>query len=148
MPWGRGGSWSVDRLRGWLDAIGAWVEATSGVGVCVGAALVVAIVGLWPTPYWSIETSKLALLEIAFLCILACLIRARPLRWFVLWVVLGYFLTYNARSAITTWRLLMAALTIEVIASIFPMWELSLNGLQAGVRYLTRGGAKPKLDAA
>jgi len=38
--------------------------------------------------------------------------------------------------------------TIEVVASIFPMWELSLNGLQAGVRYLVRGGQIPKLDAA
>lgn len=38
--------------------------------------------------------------------------------------------------------------TIEVIASIFPMWELTLNGLEAAVRYLVRGGAIPKLDAA
>ena len=34
--------------------------------------------------------------------------------------------------------------TIEVIASIFPMWHLSLEGLEASVRHLVRGGATPQ----
>ena len=33
--------------------------------------------------------------------------------------------------------------TIEVVASILPMWQLSLEGLERAVRYLVRGGEKP-----
>ena len=33
--------------------------------------------------------------------------------------------------------------TIEVIASVFPMWPLTLDGLAAAVRYLVRGGERP-----
>lgn len=33
--------------------------------------------------------------------------------------------------------------TIEAIASIFPMWHLSLDGLAEAVRYLVRGGSRP-----
>lgn len=36
--------------------------------------------------------------------------------------------------------------TIEVIASIFPMWQLSLDGIERAVRYLVRGGDKPKFE--
>jgi uncharacterized protein with von Willebrand factor type A (vWA) domain len=36
--------------------------------------------------------------------------------------------------------------TAEVIASVFPMWQLTLDGLAASVRYLVRGGAKPTVD--
>ncbi len=35
--------------------------------------------------------------------------------------------------------------TIEVIASILPMWELSLDGIERAVRYLVHGGEKPKV---
>ncbi|MBA2544662.1 MAG: VWA domain-containing protein [Deltaproteobacteria bacterium] len=35
--------------------------------------------------------------------------------------------------------------TIEVIASVFGMWPLSLDGLAASVRYLVRGGDKPRI---
>ncbi len=35
--------------------------------------------------------------------------------------------------------------TIEVVASVFGMWPLTLDGLSGAVRYLVRGGAKPKL---
>lgn len=35
--------------------------------------------------------------------------------------------------------------TVEVIARILPMWPLSLDGLARAVRYLMRGGEKPKL---
>ncbi len=35
--------------------------------------------------------------------------------------------------------------TIEVIASVFPMWQLSLDGLAAAVRYLVRGGERPRV---
>ncbi len=35
--------------------------------------------------------------------------------------------------------------TIEVIASVFGMWPLSLDGLAAAVRYLVRGGERPKV---
>lgn len=34
--------------------------------------------------------------------------------------------------------------TIEVIAGILPMWELTLNGLEDAVRFLTRGGPTPE----
>lgn len=33
--------------------------------------------------------------------------------------------------------------TIEVIAGLFPMYELSLDGLEEAVRYLVRGGRRP-----
>lgn len=33
--------------------------------------------------------------------------------------------------------------TIEVVASVFGMWPLSLDGLAAAVRYLVRGGERP-----
>lgn len=33
--------------------------------------------------------------------------------------------------------------TIEVIASVFPMWQLTLEGLAGAVRYLVRGGERP-----
>jgi hypothetical protein len=33
--------------------------------------------------------------------------------------------------------------TVEVIASVFPMWQLTLEGLAAAVRYLVRGGERP-----
>ncbi|MBE7448390.1 MAG: VWA domain-containing protein [Kofleriaceae bacterium] len=33
--------------------------------------------------------------------------------------------------------------TVEVIASVFPMWQLTLEGLAGAVRYLVRGGARP-----
>jgi uncharacterized protein with von Willebrand factor type A (vWA) domain len=35
--------------------------------------------------------------------------------------------------------------TIEVIASVFPMWQLTLDGLAAAVRFLTRGGERPRV---
>jgi uncharacterized protein with von Willebrand factor type A (vWA) domain len=35
--------------------------------------------------------------------------------------------------------------TIEVIASVLPMWPLTLDGLAAAVRYLVRGGERPRL---
>ena len=35
--------------------------------------------------------------------------------------------------------------TIEVIASVLPMWPLTLDGLAGAVRYLVRGGEKPRL---
>jgi hypothetical protein len=35
--------------------------------------------------------------------------------------------------------------TIEVIASVMGMWPLSLDGLAASVRYLVRGGDKPRV---
>jgi uncharacterized protein len=35
--------------------------------------------------------------------------------------------------------------TIEVIASVLPMWPLSLDGLGHAVRYLVRGGEKPRV---
>lgn len=37
--------------------------------------------------------------------------------------------------------------TAEVIASVFPMYPLSLDGLAAAVRFLVRGGARPTVDA-
>lgn len=38
--------------------------------------------------------------------------------------------------------------TIEVIAGVFPMWELTLSGLDSAVRYLVRGGQTPRMEAA
>ena len=35
--------------------------------------------------------------------------------------------------------------TIEVIASVFPMWPLTLDGLGQAVRYLVRGGERPRV---
>ena len=35
--------------------------------------------------------------------------------------------------------------TIEVIAAVLPMWPLTLDGLAHAVRYLVRGGEKPKI---
>ena len=35
--------------------------------------------------------------------------------------------------------------TIEVIASVLPMWPLTLDGLGHAVRYLVRGGEKPRV---
>jgi uncharacterized protein len=35
--------------------------------------------------------------------------------------------------------------TIEVIASVFPMWQLTLDGLASAVRYLVRGGERPRI---
>jgi uncharacterized protein with von Willebrand factor type A (vWA) domain len=35
--------------------------------------------------------------------------------------------------------------TIEVIASVLPMWQLTLDGLAHAVRYLVRGGEKPRV---
>jgi uncharacterized protein len=35
--------------------------------------------------------------------------------------------------------------TIEVIASVFAMWGLTLDGLAASVRYLVRGGERPRV---
>jgi uncharacterized protein with von Willebrand factor type A (vWA) domain len=35
--------------------------------------------------------------------------------------------------------------TIEVIAAVLPMWPLTLDGLAQAVRYLVRGGEKPKV---
>jgi len=35
--------------------------------------------------------------------------------------------------------------TIEVIAAVLPMWPLTLDGLAHAVRYLVRGGEKPKV---
>lgn len=40
-----------------------------------------------------------------------------------------------------------AQTTIEVIASVFPMWQLTLEGLAASVRYLVRGGERPRVPA-
>ena len=34
-----------------------------------------------------------------------------------------------------------------MIASVLPMWQLTLDGLAAAVRYLVRGGEKPRLGA-
>jgi uncharacterized protein with von Willebrand factor type A (vWA) domain len=38
-----------------------------------------------------------------------------------------------------------AGTTIEVIASIFAMYPLSLDGLSQAVRFLVRGGEKPRV---
>lgn len=38
-----------------------------------------------------------------------------------------------------------AGTTIEVIASVFGMWALTLDGLAASVRYLVRGGERPRI---
>jgi uncharacterized protein len=38
-----------------------------------------------------------------------------------------------------------AGTTIEVIASVLPMWPLTLDGLAHAVRYLVRGGEKPRV---
>ena len=38
-----------------------------------------------------------------------------------------------------------AGTTIEVIASVFPMWPLTLDGLAHAVRYLVRGGERPRV---
>lgn len=35
--------------------------------------------------------------------------------------------------------------TIEVVAAVFGMWPLTLDGLSASVRYLVRGGEKPRI---
>jgi uncharacterized protein with von Willebrand factor type A (vWA) domain len=35
--------------------------------------------------------------------------------------------------------------TIEAIASVLPMWPLTLDGLAASVRYLVRGGERPRV---
>ncbi|HVK72204.1 MAG TPA: VWA domain-containing protein [Kofleriaceae bacterium] len=35
--------------------------------------------------------------------------------------------------------------TSEVIASVFPMWQLTLEGLAGAVRYLVRGGERPSV---
>ncbi len=35
--------------------------------------------------------------------------------------------------------------TVEVIGSVFPMWQLTLDGLAGAVRYLVRGGARPTM---
>jgi uncharacterized protein with von Willebrand factor type A (vWA) domain len=35
--------------------------------------------------------------------------------------------------------------TVEVIASVFPMWQMTLEGLAAGVRFLVRGGERPQV---
>ena len=35
--------------------------------------------------------------------------------------------------------------TIEVIAAVLPMWPLTLDGLAHAVRYLVRGGERPKI---
>jgi uncharacterized protein with von Willebrand factor type A (vWA) domain len=40
-----------------------------------------------------------------------------------------------------------AGTTIEAIASVFPMWPLTLDGLAASVRYLVRGGERPRVPA-
>jgi hypothetical protein len=40
-----------------------------------------------------------------------------------------------------------AGTTIEAIASTFPMWQLTLDGLAGAVRYLVRGGEKPRPPA-
>jgi uncharacterized protein len=40
-----------------------------------------------------------------------------------------------------------AQTTIEVIASVFPMWQLTLEGLAGSVRYLVRGGERPRVPA-
>lgn len=36
--------------------------------------------------------------------------------------------------------------TVEIIASLMPMWELTLEGLDEAVRYLVRGGKKPLVE--
>ena len=38
-----------------------------------------------------------------------------------------------------------AGTTIEVIASVFGMWPLTLDGMAAAVRYLVRGGERPRV---
>jgi uncharacterized protein with von Willebrand factor type A (vWA) domain len=40
-----------------------------------------------------------------------------------------------------------AGTTIEAIASVFPMWPLTLDGLAGTVRYLVRGGERPRVPA-
>ncbi|MEZ4399592.1 MAG: VWA containing CoxE family protein [Kofleriaceae bacterium] len=35
--------------------------------------------------------------------------------------------------------------TIEVVAALFPMWQLTLDGLAGAVRYLVRGGQRPTI---
>jgi len=40
-----------------------------------------------------------------------------------------------------------AGTTIEAIASVFPMWPLTLEGLGASTRYLVRGGERPRVPA-
>jgi len=37
-----------------------------------------------------------------------------------------------------------AGTTIEPIATLFPMWMLTLDGLANAVRYLVRGGERPQ----
>lgn len=41
-----------------------------------------------------------------------------------------------------------AGTTIEVIAALFPMWQLTLDGLAGAVRYLVRGGERPTVPNA
>jgi len=41
-----------------------------------------------------------------------------------------------------------AGTTIEAIASVFPMWQLTLEGLGGAVRYLVRGGERPRVPGA
>ncbi len=41
-----------------------------------------------------------------------------------------------------------AGTTIEVIAALFPMWQLTLDGLAGAVRYLVRGGTRPVVPGA
>jgi uncharacterized protein with von Willebrand factor type A (vWA) domain len=36
--------------------------------------------------------------------------------------------------------------TIEIIANVFPMWPLSIAGIEGAVRYLVRGGRTPSVD--
>ena len=38
--------------------------------------------------------------------------------------------------------------TIEVISGLFPMWELTIDGLEAAVRHLVRGGDRPEAPSA
>ena len=38
--------------------------------------------------------------------------------------------------------------TIEVISEVFPMWELTVDGLERSVRYLVRGGPRPHHERA
>ena len=41
-----------------------------------------------------------------------------------------------------------AGTTIEAIAAVFPMWQLTLEGLGGAVRYLVRGGERPRVPGA
>lgn len=103
----------------------------------IGALSVLAagVLGLVPHLGWSIRTGKLALLEVVLLATAAALIRPGWLRGALWLALLGFVLHYNARSAVTVWRLLMAALGIHVLAA--SLTSRQLPSLLTGWRVIT-----------